>query len=63
MKSALQESAEKELVRLEAEEAKKSAELEHLQLEIKGIRKYLESVTGQEKKKGRKPNEETLSKT
>ena len=58
MKSALHESAEKELVRLESEEAKKSAELEHVQSEIKGIRKYLESVNGQEKKKGRKPNEQ-----
>ena len=61
MKSALQESAEKELVRLEAEEAKKSAELEHVQSEIKGIRKYLESVTGQEKKKGRKPGEQKIN--
>ncbi len=62
MKSALQESAEKELLRLEAEEGKKAAELERLQSEIRGIKRYLESVSGEEKKKGRKPNETALAK-
>ena len=61
MKSALQETAEKELAKLETEEAKKSAELEYVQSEIKGIRKYLESVNGQEKKKGRKPSEQKIN--
>lgn len=64
MKSVLQESAEKELVKLEGEEAKKSEELSKIQVEIKGIKKYLESVNGVAKKKGRKSNEDkSLPKT
>lgn len=58
MKSALQEQAEKELARLEADEKKKSAELETIKNELWGIRKYLEAINGQAKKKGRKMNEE-----